>query len=247
MLEPGHHARRRSPPGPRRSGTAARARRRRPTRQRVPVPVRDAWSRSTSRPPPGRRTTRRSTSATTGYHPNGWPTGQRTPRNGPVRRRAAAVPLQPRPSRARGVDQLHRLRLAVLDCSRRQHRLLRRARAVVDEPQRLRPRQVLAPSPRLAWRASRRPPGSDLQSAGLTGHAASAPTTCSSTSAGLLDRQRQHEQCVASATGSSVTLVSASCPTPDPWLLPGRTTRGSRRCSCGRVRPRVVYLGRTRR
>ena len=77
---------------------------------------------------------------TTGYHPNGCPVGR--PANG-LCDAAAAFPATQAPVRTLG--QLHRLRLPVLRGRRRQHRLLRRARALVDEPRRLRLRR--APEP----------------------------------------------------------------------------------------------------
>ena len=51
------------------------------------------------------------------------------------------------------LDQLHGLRLAVLGGSRLQHRVLRRPRALVGKPQRLRRARARGPSPRPAWRA----------------------------------------------------------------------------------------------
>ncbi len=73
---------------------------------------------------------------TTGYHPNGWPTGDDHAQR--AVRRGRRVPRHPGISAAR-VGELPRLRLAVLRRRRRQHRLLRRARALVHEQQRLRP------------------------------------------------------------------------------------------------------------
>ena len=89
-----------------------------------------AWSRSTSRPRPGRPPIRRSTSAPPA-------TTRTTGRSG--RRRVtgcATPPPRSRPPRhgPANLGQLHRLRLAVLGGRRRQHRLLRRPRAVVIQP-----------------------------------------------------------------------------------------------------------------
>ena len=67
----------------------------------------------------------------TGYHPNNWPAGA-TPRNG-LCDAAAAFPAT-QATRHATVDQLHRLRLALRRRGRRQHGLLRRPRALVDEP-----------------------------------------------------------------------------------------------------------------
>ena len=67
---------------------------------------------------------------TTGYHPNGWPVG-RPPVTGCATPPPRSRPPRPGPAQ---LGQLHRLRLAVLGGRRRQHRLLRRARAVVINP-----------------------------------------------------------------------------------------------------------------
>jgi hypothetical protein len=66
---------------------------------------------------------------TTGYHPNGWPVGE-TPPNG-LCAAAAAFPAT-QSEVLDNLDQLHRLRLAVRRRGRRQRRLLRRARGVLD-------------------------------------------------------------------------------------------------------------------
>ena len=73
--------------------------------------------------------------ATTGYKPNGSPAGA-TPRTGPCDAAIAYPTTQT--SVTPHLDQLHGLRLAVLGRGRLHHRVLRRARALVGKPQRLR-------------------------------------------------------------------------------------------------------------
>ena len=90
-------------------------------------------SRSTSRRRHGRRLTRRSTLAPPATTRSAGRSGDTAERA--VRRRRG-LPGDPGLGTAH-VGELHRLRLALLGGGRCQHRVLRRARAVVNEPERL--------------------------------------------------------------------------------------------------------------
>ena len=147
-------------------------------------------TRSTSGPPPGRRTTRRSTprrpASTRG-------TGSRANRGRDCAISVAAFPA----TQGRGhpqVDQLHRLRLAVLGRGRLQRRLHRRPPALGERRQRLQPPRELVHCLHPGWADSNPATG--------------ALITNSSGTAGLYSRSRGRGADDLVVTGAGLWVAS---------------------------------------